>query len=251
MKIRLIALFLLLALALTGCTPALRPAEPETTLLPAPTEATEAVETEKPTEAQTEATETATEATEAPTERTEALGVDLGTVDGRTYRNESLGISASFPEGWYIYTESDIADLNNFFSNMYDNAAVYNAIEEGQYIMFFCASHLSSMASVNIGAMKNYYSYLDEKTYVEVAVPQTRVQLEQLGGISDVVCEPVEVDFCGQKHTALSGTYNSRGYNVCETTVYLFCGELVYTLNISATKESTVAEILSLFGSLG
>ena len=182
MKIRLIALFLLLAVALTGCTPALRPAEPETTRLPAPTEATEAVETEKPTEAQTEATETATEATEASTELTEALGVDLGTVDERTYTNETLGISASFPEGWYIYTESDIADLNNIISNMYDNAAVYNAIEEGQWVIFFCASHLSSMASVNIGAMKNYYSYLDEKTYVEVAVPQTRVQLEQLGG---------------------------------------------------------------------
>ena len=246
MKTRIIAILLLLALALTACTPASNVTETE-----AATETVIPVRPAAPTYS-TELTEAPTETTEAPTETTEALEFDLGTVDGNTYENETLGLRAVFGDDWYIYNNSDLADLNQSISHILDNAAIYNAVEEGQTVYFFYATtKYSSMASVAISASMNQLPGLDEETLLLLLAPQIKAEMEHLGHYSDIVCTDIETDFCGQKHAALSISFTASAVHLNQTIIYLSRGDLLFCFTITGMQESTVTEIQNLFEPLG
>ena len=222
MKIRLTALILLFTLALTACTQAATSAGTE-----APTEITRP---EKPTEAAitTEAlTEAPTEApTETPTEATEAsakIPLDVGTISGSTYKNETLGVSCSMPDEWYIYNDTDLAALNNFVSQQYDNAAITNAIESGQVAVVFCASQPGTYSSLNITAEKNQAPGFSEEAIINYSIPSLKAQLAQ-SGMNNIVCDTVEREFCGQKHTAIEVTCDVADIQFYETLFILTCG---------------------------
>lgn len=247
MKKRVTALIILLALVLSACT---------MTLPTAPTEApTEATARPKPTEteAPTEAPETTEAPTEAPTEATEepAQDLDVGTVDGNVYRNETLNLSATFPEGWYVYNETDIAALNNLVESGFDDQTIAAALESSQAIVIFCASQPASLSSVNITVSKNQMFGMSEEAIISLSLPLIKAQLEQTGVMQNVSCEAGEADFCGQKHTVLNVTGETAGIQLHETLVYLSFGNLLYNVVISSAQESTVAEVLNLFEPIG
>lgn len=248
MKIRLTALLLLFALALTACTsagsPSVTDAPVESSESDKPTVTTEeAVTTEAPTEAPTEATEAATEA--------DASGVDLGVLDGNDYENKTLGIRAAFPEGWYLYSESDLAAMNNLGTQEFDSAVINNAIENGQPVVLFCASHPDSISSVNITAAKNLLTGLDEKTLIERSAAQVIAQLEQAGMMQNIADGSAEVEFCGQKHPVLTISGDVYGMRLYEAIVFLPVGDLLYNVTVSSAQDTAAAEILGLFDAIG
>lgn len=253
MKKRIIALLLLLVIALTACSSAstakVTEAPTENTTPAKPTEATAAPAT---TEALTEApTETPTEApTEAPVQY--PTDVDLGSLDGSTYKNETIGISCTLPDGWYIYNQTDLAALNNLVESVYNNNdAIINAIENGQTAIFFCASHPTSISSVNINASKNSMPGMDENSILVLSSSQVKAQMEQTGMMQNIVCEIDEVTFCGEKHSALSISCETNGIQLFETILCLARGDYLYTLTVSSAQESTMTEILNLFEPVG
>lgn len=249
MKVRLTALILLLAVALTACAqifpqqntePATEATQPTVTEAPIVTDAPET--TEAPTEAPTEATEAPTEA---------EAGVDLGVVDGNDYKNETLGIRAAFPDGWYLFNETDIAALNKQVESTFDDAAVNNAIGNGQTVIVFCASHPTTISSVNVTISKNQTLGMSEEAMINLSLSAVKAQLEQAGVMQNVTCEAAEAEFCGQKHTVLAVSGETSGMQLYETIVYLTRGDLLYNVTVSATQETAAAEILDLFKALG
>lgn len=246
MKTRMIALLLFLVLVLTACTPASVTPETEATAHPKPTEAEKLTEA---TEATEEVTEVPTEITEAPTESASEL--DLGVTDGSTYQNETLGISCDFPDGWYIYNETDLASLNNFITTVNQNEMLANAIENGQSVITFCASHPATVASVNLTVTKSTTTAgLSEDAIIDLVLPYLKDQMEQTGVLQNVTCSTAEATFCGQKHTVIKVFADSYGMQLCETIIYLTGGDYLYNLTVSATSEAEGAEILNLFKAL-
>lgn len=240
MKKRMIALLLLLALALTACTTTVTPPAPSTR--PAPTEATEL----------TEATETTEEITEAPTETDappteEARDVDLGTTEIDSYKNETLGLSCSFPEGWYLYNQTDLAALNNLLASAFDSSAIKAALENSQAVIIFCASYPATVSSVNITVSKNMMSGMSEEEIIRFSLPLMKSQVEQTGVMQNVACEAAEAEFCGKTHAVLNVTGETAGMTLYETVIYLPIGDLLYNVTVSSADEASVAEILSLF----
>lgn len=246
MKKRVTALVILLALVLSACT---------MTLPTAPTEApTEATARPKPTEteAPTEAPETTEAPTEAPTEATEepAQDLDVGTVDGSTYRNEALGIACDFPEGWYIYNDTDLAALNNYASQQFDDAAILSAIESGQPTVIFCASQPETYSSINITAEKNQATGFSEEAIITYTIPSLKTQLEQTG-MQNIVCDTVEMEFCGQKHTAIAVTSDIADIQFYETLFFLPYGSYIYVVTAASAQKTTVTDMLNLFEPIG
>lgn len=244
MRKRIAALLLLLVIGLTACTSVLTtethsPAKPRRPRATATVkESTEATET--PTEA--------TETTEAPTQT--EMDIDLGTVDGSTYANETLGISCAFPEGWYVYNETDIAALNNLVTSVFDETAIAEAIKNSQAVIIFCASEPASISSLNINVSMNTLPGVDEETLINLALPQVKAQMEQTGVMQNIACTTAEIDFCGQKHTALNITAEAYGMPIYESLLYLPCGDCIYALTASTYQTDTTAELFSYFTAL-
>jgi len=251
MKYRLIAGLLLLAIALTACSSATTstgndlpsgftpPEKPtEATAAPATTEALTEAPTETPTEAPTEAP------VQYPTD------VDLGSLDGSTYQNETIGISCTLPDGWYIYNQTDLAALNNFVSQQFDNAAITSAIESGQAAVIFCASQPEIYSSVTIAAEKNKVLGFSEEAIINYTIPPLKAQLEQMG-LKNIDCDIVEVEFAGQKHKAIEVTSDASGTPFYETIFSLPCGDFIYSVSVSSTQKTTITDMLDLFEPIG
>ena len=246
MKKRIIAILLLLVIALTACTsklPIRRKNDSDTTR--------RRPKVSTVTEAGTEATEVpteATEATEAPTQS--ASDIDLGTVDGNTYTNESLGITCTLPEVWYVYNETDIAALNNLVTSVFDETAIAEAIKSNQAVIIFCASEPASISSLNINVSKNTLPGVDEETLINLVLPQVKAQMEQTGVMQNLTCTTDEIEFCGQTHTVLNITAESYGMPIFESLLYLPCGDCIYALTASTYQADTTATLFSYFTSL-
>lgn len=256
MKKRIIALLLLLVIALSACAsePVLeRPGKDPNAIRPT-RETKASVPTE--TTAPTETTEASEAVTDAPTEATEALpdaevsDVDLGAVSGSEYRNNLLGLFASFPDSWYLYNETDLASLNKLVLSSFDRAAIIDAIEDGQDIVVFCASEPATLSSLKISAAKNPLPGKDADALVNYFAPQLREEYENSGSLQNVACVPYDADFCGAEHVVLAVTGEASGMQFGETFLYLPCGELLYTLTVSTVEESMIAETLGLFEAL-
>lgn len=217
MKTRILAALLLLALSLTAC--AFVP-------IPAPAGVPAA-------------------ASEAPVQVEPA--VDFGTVDGNSYENETLGISCRFPDGWYVYSESDLADKSAEVSQIYDKTALYNAIENGLEVVVFSASRTAGTASATIEAAVYPLSGLTEKEFVERSAPQIKEQFEMFSNIQDVDWSAVEMDFCGQTHTVLLLSLKTNVYQYFEAMLFLPRGDLVYTISVSSVQIADIAEVLNYF----
>ena len=220
MKKRLIALLLLLVIALTACTSA------------------------------ADLPNTASEASEAaPSSSKDWTDVDIGQIDGNVYQNASLGFICELPEDWYIYNDTDIASLNNLMETTFDHSAVADAIENGQVVIFFCASHPATYSSVNINVSKNPMPNADENGIIEATLPLLKPQMEQ-AGMEDVACSAGEAAFCGQTRPAIKLTAKSAGMDLYETFLYLIDGEYLYTLTVSSGQENAPADILDYFTAL-
>ncbi len=245
MKKHILAFLLLLVIALTACTSAPTEAEDDTREKRV-FETAEATETE--TAELTEATEEVTEETEA-TEETlpEPAELDLGVIDGNTYRNESLGISCAFSDDWYIYNETDIASMNKYIISLYDNEAITEAIESGQTVIIFAASNPATMTSVQIAVSKSKATTADESEILRFITPMLLAQLEQSGVMTNIASDIVEAEFCGQTHAALSITGESMGMQLYDTLLYLTRGDIFYGLSVTTTQESMIAESLAMF----
>lgn len=240
MKTRLTAIVLLLALALTACTPAVTPPVTEETPHAKPTEATEL----------TEATETTEEVTEAPTEApTEAqkTDVDLGVVEGSAYKNETLGIICDLPDNWYVYNEQDLAMLNQRVMDLFDSDAVTNALESGQTIIALCASLPATTSSLNVTVTKSEATGASEEMIVNFSLPYLKAQLEGTGSIQNIDCTAEKLDFCGETHTVIKAVGEAGGMQFCEIIVYLFCGDYLYNVTASSASEAECTEILHFF----
>ncbi|MBQ6432241.1 MAG: hypothetical protein IJJ99_10265 [Oscillospiraceae bacterium] len=243
MKKRIIALLLLLALALTACTSAPKDTEDDKRV----SEATDASETEV-----TETTEESPEAT-ATTEATEETlpgqtDVDLGAIDGNAYRNETLGISCSFPEDWYIYNETDLASLNKLVESGFAHEAIADIIEREETLIIFCASDPATMTSVQIAASKNTLpdAAADEAAIVRYFSPIVMQQAAE-SGMQPVTGGGAEADFCGQTHAVLMVSGETMGVSLYETLLYLPRGGLIYALSVTTTQESMIEECLGMF----
>lgn len=243
MKKRVITLLLPVVIALTACTPVLNAGKEPAQVHPKPTVAVQATEAVTTTES---VTEEATE--ETPASSVKALEVDLGTIDGNSYQNETLAIRCTFPENWYVYDQSLIPVLNRIAESMADSETFTEMIESGQTVIICCATNFTSTKSVTIAASRRPLSYnADEATIIRLTIPSVKAQMEETAGIENVVCDVAEAAFCGKTHSVLKMTCDSAGTSFYQVMLYLSHGDLLYNIAVASAQEADIEEILQYF----
>ena len=219
-------------------------------------EATE-VETTAATEPSTTEPETPEpETTEAPTEtepettENEALsGLDLGTIDGNTYTNETLGLRCELDANWYVYTEAELASLMGVVADTLSDTDIGDAVENNQGVTVFFAMDTATYGNLNIAVSKNSMYSLSEENFVALMVPQMKPLLEQ-SGFENVTCTEAEFEFAGQTHTGIDITATVQGMTVYERQVYLMADSCMYVVTATAYEENGAQPMLDTFTAL-
>lgn len=243
---RIAALLLAVAL-LCGLAACGGEAQPEATEVET-TAATEPSTTE-PETTEPETTEAPTE-TEPETTENEALsGLDLGTVDGNTYTNETLGLRCELDANWYVYTEAELASLMGVVADTLSDTDIGDAVENNQGVTVFFAMDTATYGNLNIAVSKNSMYSLSEENFIALMVPQMKPLLEQ-SGFENVTCTEAEFEFAGQNHTGIDITATVQGMTVYERQVYLTVDSCMYVVTVTAYEENGAQPMLDTFTAL-
>ena len=243
---RMAALLLAVAL-LCGLAACGGEAQPEATEVET-TAATEPSTTE-PETTEPETTEAPTE-TEPETTENEALsGLDLGTVDGNTYTNETLGLRCELGDNWYVYSEAELASLMGVVADSLSDSIIGDAIDNNQSVTVFFAMDTTTYGNINITISKDSMSALGEENFVALMVPQMKPLLEQ-SGFENVTCTEAEFEFAGQTHTGIDITATVQGMTVYERQVYLMADSCMYVVTATAYEENGAQAMLDTFTAL-
>ena len=238
----LLVMALLCSLAACGGETQPEATEPETTTAP-----TEAPTTEETTEPETTEAPTTTEA--EPTEDETLSGLDIGTVEGNTYTNETLALRCELDANWYVYSEDDLASLMGAVADVLSDTAVSEAVENNQSVIVFYAMDTATYSNINITVSKNDMSALGEENFVALMVPQMKPILEQ-SGFEDVTCTQAEFEFAGQTHTGIDITGTTQGVTVYERQVYLMVDSCMYVVTATSYEEGGAQAVLDIFTGL-
>lgn len=243
---RMAALLLAVAL-LCGLAACGGEAQPEATEVET-TAATEPSTTE-PETTEPETTEAPTTTEAEPTEDETLSGLDIGTVEGNTYTNETLALRCELDANWYIYTEDELASLMGAVADVLSDTAVSEAVENNQSIIVFYAMDTATYSNINITVSKNDMSALGEENFVALMVPQMKPILEQ-SGFEDVTCTQAEFEFAGQTHTGIDITGTTQGVTVYERQVYLMVDSCMYAVTATSYEEGGAQAVLDIFTGL-
>lgn len=181
--------------------------------------------------------------------------VDIGVVDGNTYKNVTLGIAFPFPDGWeeggaVVVTDEQIGtsplDL--------DRAEVYDAVSAGEDVVVFSAHDTAGLTSallvISVSLNPLPDADPDGDALVNHFSPLLKQEYAQRDAYSLLASEPFDADFCGEEHVVLNLTFGNAEPEFYETKLYLPCGKLLYTLTVTSADADTAAEVLRLFESI-
>ena len=218
-KVRLIALFLLLAIALAACS---------------------------------SGSSDLSGTVEAASGAGNVPDVDIGEIDGNTYRHVDLGFSVTFPDDWSLGESSVIVEENGeIASNDLDRAEVLDAVNAGDDVSIFVAHDADDLftnvlLSVSLNPLPA--SAPDSDDFVNRFAPLIRQEYAAYDAWTLLSCDPFDADFCGEDHVALKLSVSGGSTQQFEKMLMYFpCGDLLYTLTVTGTDADAVAEILNLF----
>jgi len=178
--------------------------------------------------------------------------VDIGVVDGGVYKNVTLGIAFPFPDGWEEGGGIVVTDeLIGAASLDLDRAEVYDEVSAGEDVVIFSAHDTAGLTSavISISVSLNPLPDADPDgdALVNHFIPLLNQEYARRDAFSLLASEPFDADFCGEDHVVLNLTIGNAEPEFYTTNLYLPCGDLLYTLTVSTSREDTTADLLGLF----
>lgn len=245
-KLLMILLAGLMVLSLAACSAKVEPTTPPATTAAPTTEATLAPTTEPttaPTTAPTTVPTTVPETT-APAENVSKLG----TVEGNTYTNAFLGITATLGENWVFATDEEMAQIRGMTAEAMNDESLSQMLETSGAVMDVYAMDANgctmNVMLENLNILQTIA--VTEKAYAEAAQGQVPAALESLG-ITDVTSEVTEVTFAGQTHAALKIYGKIAGTDFYESLVIVKQGNYIACITVGSYMTDTTTEVLDLF----
>ncbi len=258
----------MLLLSACGSTPSTAPTEspspapaaqaeptPESTAVPENT-ATEIPtlpenEEEKTAEDMAEPSTPAEEDSEEFWDSTEFLS--MGTVEGKTYRNEALGVGCTLGEDWEFADEDYIRELNQWGQ---DNLSedVQDLIRKTERITDMLAMSGTGTENVNVQIQNMHRLYgrlLSEKAIVDSTIEAMQSSdMLQGAGYEEAEITGITLTFLGEEHSGIYITGTAYGQPIFQKEVLLRHGGYMAVITATSFLEDNTDEILSRFFAL-
>lgn len=237
MKKRYLALFLVLALLLSGCGASGKSKEDVAgSIQPAAPEAVQPAQTE---------------AAVADTP------VSMGRMEGGVYTNTYTGFGCTLDTNWTYYGAEELQVMPENVKEMLEGSELGDSIDTLNQFTDMMAENVTDLTTMNVLYQKLsveerlYFAVLSEEeilNYLLAEMKDTMVDAYAQGGFQVTSMEAVKVTFLGQERTALKTECTTEG--VPYYTLQLFdytLGQYSVTLTLASFLEDNTADLLDLF----
>lgn len=178
--------------------------------------------------------------------------VDLGTVDGTTYTNETFGFVCKLADDWTYASTDELLQLGNIVADAANNEQLKETLEntESFYCMYAQKNDLTQNINIvveNLGLMNNLM--LSEEGYAEMGESQMESMAESMG-MEDLQLDQKEIEFAGDKHYSVDISFTTQGIAVYERQVYIKASGYMCVITMSAQDASELDTLQSVFEGL-
>ena len=177
-----------------------------------------------------------------------ALGEDdpKGTYQDNVYTNTTAGLTFTLPEGWTFTSQEDLLAMLDTASDLSDNEAYQQALEEGKETVIMAATETLTGNNINIGmslldeATYAYFGAIGEETYLEAMAEYLATAYEEMGmEVSSVTV--VTADFSGVEKNALLIDLNYLGVELQLFQMIIPTPNYLYSITVTGVTDLTTA----------
>lgn len=169
----------------------------------------------------------------------------LGTIDGQSYVNKSVGLAAEFGKDWVVATPEEAAELVGMSGDL---VGLENSLEEYGIVCDLYAVYSDGRSTINIMVEENNFMTrnMSEEEYMQTGLESIKYSLES-AGLSKVKTELGTMTFAGQEHITLEVSGSMYGTTVYETVVIIRTDDYIYTITAACHNTDRTEEFLSIF----
>ena len=169
----------------------------------------------------------------------------MGTVTGRNYKNEFLGISCTLPAEWEIFTDAQILEMNNITSGYLDEDTK-ELLKNANIVYDMYAQYLVDGSSININMEKlNALQLinLNIKQVLESQIPTIKSSYENMGYTDvNVVYQKLTVD--SKEFDSIRVTAKIQGYDFTLIVFSFLKGNYLANVSVGSLNTASIDAIL-------
>ncbi len=112
-----------------------------------------------------------------------APSFSMGRISGNTYRNDFLGLGCTIPQGWEIYSEKQLLEINNLQGESIDEE-VLEQLKNSNLVFVLFAQQLNEGSSINVNMEKvaaTQLLTLDIQQILEAQIPTIISTYQNIG----------------------------------------------------------------------
>ena len=173
----------------------------------------------------------------------------VGAYANNVYTNEFLGIRCNLDPAWTVFDEEQLAQLAGLTADLMGNEALKEQMEKGAAVYAFYAQSQNGQRNMNIVLERLSLVngiLLNEKGYVEIAMPQMKQALEGIG-LENVTVEQATLQFAGGEHAGIRIHGTTQGVDLYETVVCVKNGNYIASVTVCSVGTDSTADLLALF----
>ena len=194
---------------------------------------------------QTSSTANTPETTSAP--ETENVGTKeiRGKVEGDAYTNDYLNLSIERPQGWAFYTEDQIAEMNGFTTELFEETDIADIVAEaGQQTDMMMSDGGSNSLNLIIQPSQSTLETLTDEQIFQFSEKTVQDQLNAVGWTIDKY-EAVTMQVGGEDRSVLHMAITANGVSFDEYQIWIRpSGDYMATLTLALQKDMDPQPVL-------
>ena len=172
-----------------------------------------------------------------------------GTVNGQTYKNESIGLSCTLPEGWRFYSDEEIAQINNMSREAFEGTNIEEYLKNDNQLTDMFAQDPNDLSNINViitSGGSSMEGYTDE--FIFTMMKEFYLQQFEGSGLNINNYEVKKTTLNGEEKTYLEMDVEMEGISFKEYQFYVRNGgEYVATVTLTMVNQKPFDEIITWF----
>lgn len=173
----------------------------------------------------------------------------LGSFADGVYTNDFLGIRCEIGDGWSVYSDAQLAQLNGLLLDTMTDAELVEQLKKSNVAHLFYATADNGYKSMNvvlenIGVVNGVL--LDEKSYMALSVEQLPTALQSMG-LSNVTVEAATVHFAGADRAGVRVHGVLSGVDFYEKIVCIKVESYFGLVTVASYQEDITDTLLTMF----